>query len=142
MIPGTVNTPREKFVHIIMKKAIRYALRNVSIPDEYLQDADTDPNLAVFRRIREKYRTVECRTTRTDENEQAMKILELLFQDKYTRERIGWWIFEVHDAIMAGEFHREQLGRPGDMVGYDPRRWYGSPVGRGHAQIERDGMDH
>ncbi len=142
MIPGTVNTPREKFTHIIMKSAIRYALNHIDIPDEYLTDDDPDPNLAVLRKIREKYRTVEQRTTRADENEKAMKMLELLFQDKYTRERIGWWIFEMHDAINAGEFRKEVMGRHfGDKVGYAPEQWYGSPQGRGHKQIETQGMD-
>lgn len=124
-----------------MKKVIRFALNHIEIPDEYLQDGDEDPNLAILREIRLKYRTVERRTTRTDENEKALKILELLFQDKYTRERIGWWIFEMHDAIAAGRFHKERIGRRGDRVGYDPDQWYGSPTGRGHRQIERDGMD-
>jgi hypothetical protein len=142
VIPGTVNTPREKFTHIIMKSAIRYALNHIEIPDEYLQDTDIDPNLAVFRRVRAKYRTLEQRTTRTDENEKAMKILELLFQDKYTRERIGWWIFEMHKEIEAGTFHFEdyRYGR-GDKVGYNPFLWYGAKTGRGHAKIAKEGID-
>ncbi len=140
---GVIPTLREAFVHYTMKAALRGMLRLIEIPDEFMQQdvEDQDPLVATLRRIRNEYPQHEGRVSRIDENIKVLKILELLVQDKYCRERFGWWLFEMHDAIVADQIHKEKLGRRGDKVGYAPEDWYGSPTGRGHKMVEIAGLD-
>lgn len=133
--------------HRYTKNMARLVLRLFKVKHEWIEDPsiEVDSQTRCLRKVLMDYsRYEDDRDPRKDLILNVVMFAVLLFHnDQFYRERMGWFIWRMHEEIEKGAFGYEKLfmvhdGQPvSGQVGYDPDDWFGAPAGRGWDSTEK-----
>lgn len=152
MIDAEMKDEKSLGFHRYTKNIARLVLKLFKVPYEWIEDPsiEKDGQTRCLRKVLMEYSRLEDdRESRKDLILNVVMFAILLFHnDQFYRERMGWFIWRLHEEIEAGGFGYERLfmvhdGKPVQgQVGYDPVDWFGAPSGRGWNSTEKRDAYH